>query len=125
MPILAYGQTPDIGQNNPFLLVPPINIAIEGEYKVVGVNTYDLKYERVVTVKKSGEAHIYKVYRSRYSGTGILSGDSLAVMWEDNDGDYPSEVSVYKINPDRTLNGLVFSPLMRGVSFETWQPINH
>jgi hypothetical protein len=83
----------------------PAQRSLEGEYLVEGVNPSGSKYKGKASLQLQGDTYTvtWTISNEKFSGSGSLSGDVLAVNWKTNTG--VSGVVNYQVNEDGTLRG--------------------
>ncbi|HMS45349.1 MAG TPA: hypothetical protein PKC68_06195 [Alphaproteobacteria bacterium] len=121
---LGYAQITNQTSDVSISVILPINVAIEGDYLATGSNLDGSPYEGVVAVTRSGKTYkvAWIIDNSQYIGTGILHGDSFAIVTIGSGSDIPPMVAVYKVNQDRTFDGTYTVLGSSNVGFETWRP---
>ncbi len=83
----------------------PAQRSLEGDYLVEGVNPSGSKYKGKATLRRKGDTYTvtWTISNEKFSGSGTLNGDVLAVNWKTNTG--VSGVVNYQLNEDGTLKG--------------------
>ncbi|MBL8686666.1 MAG: hypothetical protein JNK86_04290 [Alphaproteobacteria bacterium] len=123
---VSLGRTQSPSQSNDVSIsvVLPIDVVIEGDYIATGSYLDGASYEGVVAVTRSGKTYkvAWIIDKAQYIGTGVLHGDSFAIVTIGYGADAPPMVAVYKVNQDRTFDGTYTVLGSSGVGFETWQP---